>query len=193
MSRPTPRTVTAGVALALAGALLAPAPALATVPDGPDAVPEPTSNQLADSVQVFSDLAGSVRQWNLEDSVSRVESETTDGGETTITLSTDILFTPDSSKLPSAAAARIVKLVAKVPKKAHVSVAGHTDSFQGKVDHQKLSEARARAVAAVLKKKRADLKLKVAGYAATRPAVPEDPTDPSTFAKNRRVEITYTR
>ncbi|WP_417215749.1 OmpA family protein [Arthrobacter sp.] len=188
-----PRAAAAGVALALAGALLVPAPALATVPDGPDNVPEPTSNQLGDSVQVFSDLAGSVRQWKLGDSVSSVESKTTDGGETTITLSTDILFTPDSSKLPRTAAARIAKLVAKVPQKAHVAVAGHTDSFQGKVDNQKLSEARARAVAAVLKGKRADLLLQVKGYAATRPAVPEDPKDPSTFAKNRRVEITYSR
>lgn len=190
-SRPAGRV---GVCLAAAAAclVLASTPAHASVAH-PEDLPEPTSGQLADSVTVYSDLEDSIRRWSLDDAVETLESEETDDGETTITLSTDILFTPDSSKLPAAAGTRIGELIAQVPKGAEVRIDGHTDSFQGAVDNQKLSKDRAQAVAAVVHKKRGDLDLTVKGHAATQPAVREDPKDPSTFAENRRVEITYSK
>jgi flagellar motor protein MotB len=72
-----------------------------------------------------------------------------------------------------------------------VQVHGHTDSVQGAVDNQQLSTARAEAVADVLRTGRPDLRLEVAGFAATRPAVAEKADDPATRAANRRVEIVY--
>jgi len=112
-------------------------------------------------------------------------------GETTITLATDILFTPDSSKLPTSASNKIESLLSKIPKGAEVKVNGHTDSVHGAKDNKKLSSDRAEAVAAVLKKARSDLKTTVKGLADTQPAVREDPKDLSTYAANRRVEIIY--
>lgn len=158
--------------------------------DSPQDLPEPTSAQLATSVVVW-DPSRSVRTWSIDNSVSAVEQVETKAGETTISLSTDILFTPDSSKLPGTAAARIGSLAGKIPQGSQVKVAGHTDSVKGKIDNKELSTDRAEAVAAVLKRKRSDLSLSVKGMAATEPAVREDPKDPSSLAANRRVEITY--
>ncbi len=160
--------------------------------DGPRDVPEPTTVQLAKSVTIW-DPSRSVRSWSSDDAVNSVEQVETKAGETTISLSTDILFTPDSSKLPGSAADKIGSLVEKIPKGAKVLVYGHTDSVTGKVDNKELSKDRAEAVAAVLNDERSDLSLSVKGMAATEPAVREDPSDPSSFAANRRVEITYSQ
>lgn len=188
MNRTTKR-LGRGSAVVLAALMLAPAAASAA-PASPDELPEPTQQQLADSVKVW-DLTGSVHVRELKGSVSAVEQVETKGKETTITLSTDILFTPDSSKLPTSASTRIAKIVKDVPQGARIMVDGHTDSVKGKVDNQKLSTDRAKAVAAAVARKRPDLKAKVAGHADSQPVQAEDPKDPSTRAANRRVEITY--
>ena len=153
-------------------------------------LPEPSSELLAKSVIVW-DPAKSVINWDISKSVQSVEQVEEEDGETIITLATDILFTPDSSKLPGSAAAKIESLLSKIPKGAEVQVNGHTDSIRGAKDNKKLSTDRAQAVAAVLKKVRPDLKTKVKGFADTEPAVREDPKDLSTYAANRRVEIIY--
>lgn len=185
----TSKRLARGSAVVLVTLLLAPAAASAT-PTSPDDLPEPRQQQLADSVHVW-DLTGSVHVWDLTDSVSAVEQVQTKGKETTITLSTDILFTPDSSKLPTSASTRIATIVKDVPQGAKIMVDGHTDSVKGKVDNQKLSTDRAKAVAAAVARKRPDLVAKVAGHADSDPVQTEDPKDPSTRAANRRVEITY--
>ena len=188
MSR-TVKRLGRGSAVVVAIVLLAPAAAVAA-PSGPGNLPEPTQEQLAQSVKVW-DLAGAVRVWDLEGSVSEVEQVETKDEKTTITLSTDILFTPDSSKLPGTAAQRIAQLVKDVPKGAKIRVDGHTDSVKSKVGNQKLSTDRAKAVATVVSAKRSDLKATVKGHADTQPVQAEDPKNPSTRAANRRVEITY--
>ncbi len=159
--------------------------------DSPRELPEPTREQLDRSVSSW-DTRGSIRVWAADRSVKPVEQVDTTAGETTISLATDILFTPDSSKIPSAAGARLRALANKIPKGATVEVNGHTDSVKSTVGNKKLSTDRANAVAAVLKAERKDLTLKARGLAATVPAVREDPKEPSTFAANRRVEIIYT-
>ncbi|MDQ0093241.1 OmpA family protein [Paeniglutamicibacter psychrophenolicus] len=159
--------------------------------DSPRELPEPTREQLDRSVGSW-DTRGSIRVWDAGRSVKAVEQVATKAGETTISLATDILFTPDSSKLPAAAGARLGALANKIPKGATVEVNGHTDSVKSTVGNMRLSTDRANAVAAVLKAERKDLTLEVKGLAATVPAVREDPKDPSTFAANRRVEIIYT-
>jgi outer membrane protein OmpA-like peptidoglycan-associated protein len=181
---------------ALAACLLT-ATAVATVaatagaaPSGPEDLPAPTAKQLADSVRVW-DPSGSVRVWDVAGSVRTLETVETEGGTTTISLATDILFTPDSAELPANAADRITELLGDVPDGSAVAVEGHTDSVQGAVDNQQLSADRAAAVADVLRGARPDLTLEVAGFANTRPAVAENPDDPATRAANRRVEIVY--
>ncbi|MFH5824030.1 OmpA family protein [Georgenia sp. AZ-5] len=153
-------------------------------------LPDPTPELLSRSVIAW-DPAGSVIAWETADAVRTVEQVETDGGQTTITLATDILFTPDSAELPGTAAERIATLVAQIPDGATVQVHGHTDSVQRAVDNKQLSTARAEAVAATVRAERPDLVLEVAGFAATRPAVAENPDDPATYAANRRVEIVH--
>nr|KEP23804.1 hypothetical protein DA06_04535 [Georgenia sp. SUBG003] len=153
-------------------------------------MPEPTAEQLADSVRAW-DPNGSVRVWDLDGSVRALETVEREGSETTISLATDILFTPDSAEIPANAAERIAELLSDIPDGAAVTVGGHTDSVRGAVDNQKLSTDRATAVADVLRRTRPDLVLEVAGFADTQPAVQENADDPSTRAANRRVEIVY--
>lgn len=175
------------VALVLLGMQLTPAHAAF---DSPQDAPEPTSAQLARSVTVW-DPSRSVNTWSIQNAVNPVEQVQTKAGKTTISLSTDILFTPDSSKLPGSAATRIGSLVQEIPKGAKVQITGHTDSVKGSVDNKVLSKDRAEAVAAVMKAERPDVSLGIKGKAATEPAAREDPKDPASFAANRRVEITY--
>ncbi|MFD1507520.1 hypothetical protein FE374_13005 [Georgenia yuyongxinii] len=180
----------AGVAGALVVTLVATLAPAAHSFTSPDELPEPTAELLARSVIAW-DPTGSVIAWDTADTVRSVEQVQTEGAQTTITLATDVLFTPDSAELPTTAAGRVGELVGQIPDGAAVQVHGHTDSVQGAVDNHRLSTARAEAVAAVVRAERPDLLLDVAGFAATRPAVTEKPEDPSTRAANRRVEIVY--
>ena len=191
--------VTAAVASAVVASVVVLAPAADAAPEGPEDLPEPTAEQIADSVRVWDpsgsvrewDPSGSVHVWDLEGAVRPLETIETDGGETTISLATDILFTPDSAEIPPNAADQIAALLSDIPDGASVSVGGHTDSVRGAVDNGQLSTDRAAAVADVVRRARPDLVLEVAGYADTRPAVQEKADDPSTRAANRRVEIVY--
>lgn len=158
--------------------------------DSPNDLPDPTTEQLAKSVRVW-DPERSVRIWDTTKSVKPVAQVNTKAGKTTILLSADILFEPDSAKMPSSATTKLQKLVAKIPQGAEVSIDGHTDSVKGRVDHQVLSTDRAKAVANALAQSRADLELKVKGHGATQPTVRENPKEPDTYAANRRVEISY--
>lgn len=183
------RRLARGAAVVLASLMLAPVVAVADTTSSDD-LPEPTKDQLARSVNVWDPTRG-VYVWEVKGAVSELEQVETKDKETTITLSTDILFTPDSSKLPGTAAKRIEKLVKDVPKGAKIRIDGHTDSVKGKVDNQKLSTDRAKSVADAVAKKRSDLEAKVKGHADSQPVEREDPKDPSTRAANRRVEIVY--
>ena len=190
MSRTRPAAI-AGVALALA-LLAGPAVADAPSPDSPtppEQAPVPTAAQLDAAVVRFT--VNGVTRWSLDGSVTPLETTEQEQGETTITLDTDILFEPDEWDISATAADRIVELVQDIPDGATVQISGHTDSVVGAVDNQELSENRAEAVAAVITDARPDLDLDVAGYADSRPAVTENPDDPSSYAANRRVEIVY--
>ncbi len=167
----------------------------AVVDDGPP--PEPAGGvsaaDLRDSVRAYR--AEPARAYSLERAVTRLgEGIEREGGAAVISLSTDLLFAPNSWDLPGSAPGRIAELVADVPDDATVQVVGHTDSrptIGQDFDNQELSERRAEAVAAALGAERPDLDLQVSGVGHTDPAVPEDPEDPDTYAANRRVEIRY--
>ena len=127
--------------------------------------------------------------------VDQAEQIREDRGETTISLSADILFNSHEWQISDSAANRIEELVAEVPTDAGVVVTGHTDSRPTAdhvdFDNQELSENRAEAVANVIEQARPDLALETSGVAADQPAVQEDEDDPETFAQNRRVELVY--
>lgn len=181
-----------GLVGVFAGALvLVGAPAALADVSSPDDLPDPTPDQLAGSVQVWE--VNGVQQWSTEGAVRSLETVESEGEETTISLSTDILFTPNSWELPGTAPARIEELVGDIADGAQVTVTGHTDSTptDADFDNQELSENRAAAVADVLREVRGDLELQVEGLADSEPVEHEDPEDPSTFAANRRVEIVY--
>ncbi len=123
-----------------------------------------------------------------------VETTDTDGDETVVTLSSDILFDPSDASLPKAAKAKIADLVADVPDGASVKVQGHTDTVDSDAFNQKLSEQRAKAVAGAVRGARDDLELDVEGFGETRLKAPETGDEAAVAearAENRRVEIRY--
>ena len=114
---------------------------------------------------------------------------------TVITLEDSILFDFGESDIRSDAAHTLSKLAtvlndAKVPA-AHIY--GHTDSVSDEAFNQQLSEDRANAVSAELKKDGASATLDATGYGETKPIAPNENPDgsdnPAGRALNRRVEI----
>lgn len=130
----------------------------------------------------------------LDRNVSEIDRQTTQGGETVIALTSDILFGFDESDIAAPAQARIVELVGDIPQGAAVNVSGHTDG-RGTADYnQELSERRAASVAAVVTGARPDLVLEVAGFGMSQPVEPntvDGEDNPEGRAQNRRVEIRY--
>ena len=114
---------------------------------------------------------------------------------TVITLEDGILFDFGKSDIRPDAAQTLSTLAtvlnnAKVPT-AHIY--GHTDSVSDEAFNQKLSEDRANAVSAELKKDGVSATLDATGYGETKPVAPNENPDgsdnPAGRALNRRVEI----
>ncbi len=130
----------------------------------------------------------------LNRNVTDVASKSRDGRDDVIRLETDILFAFGKSALSEAARARIGRLVADLPRGLRIEVGGHTDSIGTAAANQRLSVARAKAVAAAIARARPDLKLAVRGYGETRPVASNGRPgrdDPEGRAKKRRVELRY--
>lgn len=116
------------------------------------------------------------------------------GGETVVSLQTDVLFRFGESELTSSATKAVAEAVAELPENAEVAVVGHTDSIGSDQDNQQLSKERAEAVATVIEAERSDLTLEVNGKGESDPVAPnrtggED--DPDGREQNRRVELRY--
>ncbi|MGC0274508.1 OmpA/MotB family protein [Pseudactinotalea sp. Z1739] len=178
------------------------AAATAVVDDGPPPEPEGgiSGSDKRGSVRVFSTDAvrvfstDAVRVFSIDGSVTSLGDGVEVVGDTSvISLSSDLLFPPNSWELPASAPGKIADLVSDVPQGATVQVTGHTDSVPtgADFDNVELSQERAEAVAGALRDERPDLDLEVSGVGDAEPAEREDPDDPSTFAANRRVEIAY--
>ena len=114
---------------------------------------------------------------------------------TVITLEDSILFDFGESDIRPEAAQTLSTLAtvlndAKVPS-AHIY--GHTDSVSDEAFNQKLSEDRANAVFAELKKDGVTATMDATGYGETKPVAPNENPDgsdnPAGRALNRRVEI----
>lgn len=154
--------------------------------------PDPDSFTDAEIAKSVSNLDLNVDKLTLN--ITEVAQKDRDGDEDVITLSSDILFAFGKATLSDRAKARIAELVKDVPKKARLQVYGHTDSVGSASSNQKLSEARAKAVADVVRKARSDLKLTVKGFGESRPVASNGSPgkdNPEGRAKNRRVELRY--
>ncbi|MGC2939140.1 MULTISPECIES: OmpA family protein [unclassified Brevibacterium] len=132
--------------------------------------------------------------FDLEKGIEDVETTEASGGDTVVTLDTDILFDFDSAELSDAAKKKIKDLVNDLPTDSEITVGGHTDS-KGEDDYnKKLSEDRAKAVAEVLTSANSDLDVTSKGYGESEPVAANEKggeDDPEGRAKNRRVEVRY--
>jgi outer membrane protein OmpA-like peptidoglycan-associated protein len=175
------------VAALLAGAVVGfPTPAHA---DGVDDLPPVSDGDLRDSI---GDVSLEVDDISLE--VEDVEATTTEGAETVVTLKSDVLFGFGKATLPGSAQDKIAELVRELPKGARLKVHGHTDSIGGTSANRKLSQERAEAVAAGVRKARPDLRLDVRGFGESRPVEANTKggkDNPEGRALNRRVELRY--
>lgn len=116
------------------------------------------------------------------------------GGNTVVSLDTDVLFEFGEAELTDPAMDAVVEAVSDVPDGAKVKVVGHTDSIGSDADNLTLSKQRARAVADVLVSERADLDVTVSGRGEKDPVAPNESggkDNPAGREQNRRVEIRY--
>lgn len=182
------------IGMALVGAGVAPAPVGAQdeVTDPfDDGSPPPTADELEESVR---SLDPEVRR--LEPEVRELRTEERTGDQTTVTISTDVLFDFDSADLSPSAATVMEDLAARIGDGAgNVLVVGHTDGIGTREYNQGLSERRADAVAAVLGDRLpVGRNLVTEGRNFSEPVAPETVNgedDPVGRAQNRRVEISF--
>lgn len=119
---------------------------------------------------------------------------TSDGGDTVVSLDTDVLFDFGKADLGDGAKDAVAEAVKDVPDGAKVRVEGHTDSVGPDRENQALSKQRAQAVADAIAASRDDLDLTVAGKGEKDPVEPNSQggkDNPAGREKNRRVEIRY--
>lgn len=155
----------------------------------PDDFTDPDQSQIDESIV---ELEPEI--YDLDKGIEDVETTKASGGDTVVTLDTDILFDFDSSELSDTAKKKIRELVKDLPTDSEVTVAGHTDS-KGEDDYNKtLSEDRAKAVAEVLTSENSGLDVTAKGFGESEPVESNEKNGkdhPEGRAKNRRVEIRY--
>lgn len=188
MSRPAALTVGAVLCCVLA------TPAVADDPtDALDALPDSawaeSITPLEDNITVLDENITA-----LDLNITPLDTRTTEGKQTVISLSSDILFAFGDATIDGRAEARIAELVDEVPDGATVQVHGHTDSIGTEEFNQELSEDRAATVAEAVEAARPDLELEVEGFGLHEPVEPNEvggEDNPEGRALNRRVEIRY--
>lgn len=179
------------VAAALVVALGAPASAqdaeVLDVLAGAD-TPRPSASDIASSVRR---LEPEVRLLELPDPRSLRE-EREDAGQTTVSLSADVLFPFDSAEVTDGARTTLEALAAELAEtEGTIAVVGHTDSVGTEEYNQQLSENRADAVAEVLREHLGDREITTEGRSFREPIARESDDDPAAAAQNRRVEISF--
>lgn len=110
----------------------------------------------------------------------------------TTTLNANVAFAKDSAELRPEAVARLQEIAADLATKqpGPIAILGFTDNLGTHEHGVELSQARAKAVRAVLEPQLAGFTLTDEGRAEAEPVAPND--SEANRAKNRRVEIRYT-
>lgn len=144
------------------------------------------------------DLLADDAMWDLrrDDSTTPLETVVEEGEETTVRLTSDLLFRFGEHRVTKSADAAVRELLDDIPQGAQVAVDGHTDSIGDDASNQTLSERRADAVADILRDARPDLRLTVTGHGEQQPIAEnevEGKDNPAGRAKNRRVEVSFER
>jgi outer membrane protein OmpA-like peptidoglycan-associated protein len=188
------RRAVAGALVVAFAALVTPAAATdggPTVIDPLEGEEAPSQGELAESIR---DLDPQVRSIEAAEPRSLREEREEDHG-TVVSVASDVLFAFDSAELSARAEQTVRDVAADLPEDiALVEVVGHTDSAGTDAYNQDLSERRAEAVAAVLiHQLGAEIDLRTAGRGSQEPVAEESEEEPGAAARNRRVEITWSR
>ncbi|MEV4804918.1 OmpA family protein [Nonomuraea sp. NPDC049421] len=177
------------LSVALAVTLL---PALSPTP--PPSVPADAIGAVEDLVLPVEDIIGEV------ESMDGTESETTQGRQVTVAVTSDVLFALDKWQVTAKARDRLAKVARKVRTEGAggvVKIEGHTDDQGADAYNRTLSLRRAQSVERAMRGLLTDagVTLQAQGYGESRPRLPNlvdgKPVE-ANRAKNRRVEIIFT-
>lgn len=133
------------------------------------------------------------------ESLDGAESESKQGEQVTVALTSDVLFALDRAALTAGAKLRLRRVAERIRAESaggEVRIEGHTDDQGGDAYNDALSLRRARAVRQVLQGTLAgaDVTLLARGFGESRPRLPnivEGRPVAANRAKNRRVEIIF--
>jgi outer membrane protein OmpA-like peptidoglycan-associated protein len=164
--------------------LLSPAPS----------TPQDATGAVEDLVLPVEDVIGEV------ESLDGTQSESKQGREVTVALTSDVLFELDKWKLTGEAGQRLEQVAGKIDAEGAggvVRIEGHTDDQGSDSYNVTLSQRRARAVQSAMRGllTGSGVTLQAKGYGESRPKLPNlvdgKPMEKNR-AKNRRVEIVFT-
>ncbi|MEV4171792.1 OmpA family protein [Nonomuraea sp. NPDC049709] len=168
--------------------------ALVLSPTPVPSAPSDATGAVENLVLPVEDIIGEV------ESMDGTESETKQGRQVTVAVTSDVLFALDKWQLTAKARQRLAKVAAKVEAEAAggvVKIEGHTDDQGTDAYNVTLSQRRAQAVQTVMRGllTTAGVTLEASGYGESRPKWPnvvEGKPVEKNRAKNRRVEIVFT-
>ncbi|MET8001537.1 OmpA family protein [Nonomuraea glycinis] len=159
----------------------------------PTTPPEAANAVVEDLVLPVEDIIGEI------ESLDGTETETQEGTQVTVALTSDVLFALDKWQLTAKARQRLGEVADKVNTESAgglVKIQGHTDDQGSDAYNRGLSQRRAQAVQQVMRGllTGADVTLQAQGYGESRPKAPnivDGRPIAKNRAKNRRVEIVY--
>jgi outer membrane protein OmpA-like peptidoglycan-associated protein len=148
---------------------------------------------VEDLVLPVEDIIGEI------ESLDGTESETQEGTQVTVALTSDVLFALDKWQLTAKARQRLGEVADKVGTESAgglVKIQGHTDDQGSDAYNLRLSQRRAQAVEQAMRGLLTDagVTLQAQGYGESRPKLPnvvDGRPMAKNRAKNRRVEIVY--
>jgi outer membrane protein OmpA-like peptidoglycan-associated protein len=167
---------------------------IALAPTPQPSTPPGATGVIEDLVLPVEDIIGEV------ESLDGTESETKQGRQVTVALTSDVLFALDKWRLTGKARQRLRQVARKVDAEGAggvVKIEGHTDDQGSDAYNLVLSRRRAQAVEAAVRGllTGTDVTLQASGYGESRPKLPnmiEGKPIERNRAKNRRVEIVFT-
>ncbi|WP_433333915.1 OmpA family protein [Spirillospora sp. CA-294931] len=185
--------------LAATFALLVGIPSIAT------ADPDVPATNAANAVRAIN-ANGSIRSIQPDAHVRTIDpskfvvplqSEESNGARVTVRISADVLFDFNKATLTPIARRKLAELA---PRLSHangkIEVSGHSDSVGAPDYNLRLSEQRAQAVKAELERALTQARIEAKGYGETKPVALNqlnNKDNPDGRAKNRRVDITFTK